>query len=74
MESRMEGRRFMKLNTLSRYIVKGEITGDWVTMAVVVGKLPPKTAANVSGSLLFFIIISQWTLVWVCVPMVPAAD
>ena len=47
----MEGRRFMKLNTLSRYIVKGEITGDWVTMAVVVGKLPPKTAANVSDSL-----------------------
>ena len=44
----MEGRRFIKLNTISRYIVQNEISGDWVTMGVVVGKLPPKTAANVS--------------------------
>ena len=44
----MEGRRFIKLNALSRYIVKGDVSGDWVTMGVVVVKLPPKTSANVS--------------------------
>ena len=44
----MEGRRFIKLNTISRYIVNDDISGDWVTMGVIVGKSPPKTAANVS--------------------------
>ena len=46
----MEDRRFIKLNTISRYIVNNEISGDWVTVGVVVAKLPPKTSANVSIS------------------------
>ena len=45
----MEGRRFIKMNLLSNYVAKGEVEGDWVTVAVIANKLAPKTAANVSS-------------------------
>ena len=48
METKMDDRRFIKLHMLANYLSKGDITGDWVTMGVVVKKLLPKTAANVS--------------------------
>ena len=44
----MEGRRFIKMHSIPRNIVNNEIGGDWVTVGVLVNKLPPKTAANVS--------------------------
>lgn len=48
MERRMEGRKMVKISQIPTKI-KGnnDIDGDWVTIGVLVQKLPPKTSANV---------------------------
>lgn len=48
MEKRMEGRRMVTISQIPTKI-KGnnEIDGDWVTIGVIVNKLPPKKSANV---------------------------
>ena len=48
MEKRMEGRKMVKISQIPTKI-KGnnDIDGDWVTIGVVVQKLPPKKSSNV---------------------------
>ncbi len=48
MDDRMEGRNFVKMNMLLKRLNKNDIHGDWVTIGVLVNKLPPKLASNVS--------------------------
>ncbi|KAL9960807.1 hypothetical protein ACROYT_G034310 [Oculina patagonica] len=47
MEKRMEGRRMVKISQIPTKI-KGnnEIDGDWVTIGVIVHKMPPKKSSN----------------------------
>ncbi|KAM7439404.1 minichromosome maintenance-related protein [Porites harrisoni] len=47
MEKRMEGRKMVKISQIPTKI-KGnnDIDGDWVTIGVLVQKLPPKTSSN----------------------------
>lgn len=47
MEKRMEGRRMVKISQISTKI-KGnnDIDGDWVTIGVIVQKMPPKKSSN----------------------------
>ena len=54
MEKRMEGRRMVMISQIPTKI-KGnnDIDGDWVTIGVIVQKLPPKTSSNVRSILLF---------------------
>ena len=49
-EKRMEGRRMVKISQISTKI-KGnnDIDGDWVTIGVIVQKMPPKKSSNVSS-------------------------
>lgn len=50
MEKRMEGRKMVKISQIPLKIKgKGDIDGDWVTIGVIVLKLPPKKSSNVSG-------------------------
>ncbi|KAA0191811.1 hypothetical protein HAZT_HAZT010278 [Hyalella azteca] len=44
MQERMEGRRFVSFSTIPLQMRGGEIEGDWVTIAVLVAKTPPKTS------------------------------
>ena len=48
MEKRMEGRRMVKISQIPTKI-KGnnDIDGDWVTIGVIVQKMPPKKSSNV---------------------------
>ena len=48
MEKRMEGRRMVNISQIATKI-KGnnDIDGDWVTIGVIVHKMPPKTSSNV---------------------------
>ena len=47
MQKRMQGRKMIKIpNILSRVRGSDDITGDWVTMGVVVDKLPPRDSAK----------------------------
>ena len=48
MEKRMEGRRMVMISQIPTKI-KGnnDIDGDWVTIGVIVQKLPPKKSSNV---------------------------
>ena len=48
MEKRMEGRRMVTISQIPTKI-KGnnDIDGDWVTIGVIVQKLPPKKSSNV---------------------------
>lgn len=52
MEKRMEGRRMIMISQISTKI-KGnnDIDGDWVTIGVIVQKLPPKKSSNVRISI-----------------------
>jgi minichromosome maintenance protein 10 len=52
MENRMEGRRMVNVSQIPTKI-KGnnDIDGDWVTIGVIVQKLPPKKSSNVRISL-----------------------
>ena len=55
MEKRMEGRRMVMISQIPTKI-KGnnDIDGDWVTIGVIVQKLPPKKSSNVSQNKYFF--------------------
>ncbi|KAF2360021.1 Zinc finger Mcm10/DnaG-type [Trinorchestia longiramus] len=44
MQERMEGRRHVSLSTIPLHLRGGEMEGDWVTIAVLVAKCPPKTS------------------------------
>ena len=44
----MDGRKMLRLSILKNYLGAGGIEGDWVTMGVLVAKLPPKTSSKVS--------------------------
>ena len=48
MEKRMEGRKMVKISQIPTKIQgNSDINGDWVTVGVVVQKLPPKKSSNV---------------------------
>jgi len=72
----MEGRRLIRLSILHQKARGSDIDGDWVTIAVIVGKSEPKVSAKVlllvflSGCLLVVLIfknnnckcfVSYWT-------------
>ncbi len=42
MKQRMEGRKMIRVKNISSKVKNGDIEGDWVTIAVVVDKLPPR--------------------------------
>ncbi|GIY08574.1 protein MCM10 homolog [Caerostris darwini] len=46
LQQRMEDRRMIKMSFIQNFIKNGDIEGDWVTMGVIVQKIPPKTSAN----------------------------
>ncbi|XP_071807075.1 protein MCM10 homolog [Asterias amurensis] len=46
LDSMMDGRKMLRLSILKNYLGAGGIEGDWVTMGVLVAKLPPKTSSK----------------------------
>ncbi|GBM87290.1 Protein MCM10 [Araneus ventricosus] len=46
LQQRMDGRRMIKMSFIHNFIKNGDIEGDWVTMGVIIQKVPPKTSAN----------------------------
>ena len=42
MKKRMEGRKMVRIRSLSSKVKNGDMEGDWVTIGVVVDKLPPR--------------------------------
>ncbi|XP_070557495.1 protein MCM10 homolog isoform X2 [Ptychodera flava] len=47
MKKRMEGRKMVRMSVLQRHINTNQsLNGDWVTIGVIVNKIPPKTSAN----------------------------
>ncbi|KAF8766811.1 Protein MCM10 like protein [Argiope bruennichi] len=46
LQQRMDGRRMIKMSFIHNFIKNGDIEGDWVTMGVIIQKIPPKTSAN----------------------------
>ena len=43
MSQRMTGRKMVRIPRLSSRVKDGDIEGDWVTIGVIVDKLPPKS-------------------------------
>lgn len=50
MRERMEGRRMVRLSTITLHLRNGEIEGDWATIGVLVSKSNPKTSQKVGPS------------------------
>ncbi|XP_054712886.1 protein MCM10 homolog [Uloborus diversus] len=46
MKQRMQNRKMIKMTYIKNFIRGGDIEGDWVTVGVVVQKVPPKTSKN----------------------------
>ena len=44
----MEGRKMVKVPRIVAKVKDGDIEGDWVTIGVIVDKLPPKDSVKVS--------------------------
>lgn len=42
MQQRMSGRKMISIPKLSSKVKDGDIEGDWVTIGVIVDKLPPR--------------------------------
>ena len=42
MKQRMEGRKMVKVKSVPSMLKNGDIADDWVTIGVVVDKLPPR--------------------------------
>ena len=42
----MKGRRLVKISRIGKTMKDGDIEGDWVTVGVLVEKIPQKTTAN----------------------------
>ena len=49
MREKMKGRRMIRIPQILSNIKDGDIDGDWVTIGVIVYKLPPKDTAKVSS-------------------------
>ena len=47
MAQRMKGRRMVSIRSLPHTVKDGDINGDWVTIGVIVNKLPPRDTAKV---------------------------
>lgn len=43
MKTRMEGRKMIKIRNVSSKMKNGDFDSDWVTIGVVVDKLPPRS-------------------------------
>ena len=48
MDERMEGRKMIKLHRIASKVKDGDIEGNWVTIGVIIEKLPPKDSVKVS--------------------------
>ncbi|XP_019634204.1 PREDICTED: protein MCM10 homolog [Branchiostoma belcheri] len=46
LRTKMEGRKMVRMSVIKSHMRNGEIEGDWVTMGVLVKKIPPKTSSN----------------------------
>ncbi|KAG8176541.1 hypothetical protein JTE90_014885 [Oedothorax gibbosus] len=46
LQQRMKDRKMIKMSFIQNFVKGGDIEGDWVTMGVVIGKVPPKVAKN----------------------------
>ncbi|GFU07394.1 protein MCM10 homolog [Nephila pilipes] len=46
LQQRMQERRMIKMSFIQNFIQKGDIEGDWVTIGVIIQKVPPKKSAN----------------------------
>lgn len=46
MKKRMQGRKMIKIPSISSRVKGSDIEGDWVTMGVVVDKLPPRESVK----------------------------
>ena len=57
MEKKMEGRRFVKVSQIPSKIKGQDIEGDWVTIGVMVQKLPPKKSSNVRTDCLVYVMV-----------------
>ncbi len=44
MERRMEGRKIIKISSVQSKVRNNDIEGDWITIGVLMQKLPKKTA------------------------------
>lgn len=53
MEKRIQGRKVIKMSFIKSFMKGKDIEGDWVTLGVVVNKVPPKTSKNVCFSFNF---------------------
>lgn len=52
LEERMKNRRLIKISRIEKSMKNGDIEGDWVTIGVLVDKMPQKTTStgkNFSG-------------------------
>ena len=47
MAERMKGRRMVSIHSLPHIIKDGDIKDNWVTIGVIVNKLPPRDTAKV---------------------------
>ena len=47
MKERMTNRKMIKVPVVCSHVRDGDIAGDWVTIGVVVSKMPPKDTAKV---------------------------
>ena len=47
MKQRMGGRKMIHLPRLASHVKDGDIEGDWVTIGVIVKKLPPRDTKKV---------------------------
>ena len=46
LESRVEGRKVVKVSRIAQKMIKQDIEGDWVAVGVCVHKFPQKTSSN----------------------------
>lgn len=58
LQKRMADRRMIKMSFIQNYIKGGDIEGDWVTMGVIVSKVPPKKSVHVSYYFFYFCSLS----------------
>ena len=47
MKERMANRKMIRVPVVCSHVKDGDIAGDWVTIGVVVSKMPPKDTAKV---------------------------
>lgn len=47
MKERMANRKMIRVPVVCSHVKDGDIAGDWVTIGVVISKMPPKDTAKV---------------------------